>query len=63
MSNSSLLARSSLTQIIINNKGNPDLQVIIFIIIHENTAINFIFLTIDPYITMETVFGLHYIFH
>lgn len=62
MSSSLLLARSSLTQISITSEGNPDLQVIIFIIIHENMTISFIFITVDPHITMEMVFGLHYIF-
>lgn len=60
MPSSLLLARSSLTEIIITTKGNPDLQVIIFIINHENMAITFIFITVDPHITMEMVFGLHY---
>lgn len=60
MPSSLLLARSSLTEIIITTKGNPDLQVIIFIIIHENMAITFIFITVDPHITMEMVFGLRY---
>lgn len=62
MPSSLLLARSPLTQIIITSEGNPDLQVIIFIIIHENMAISFIFITVDPHIAMEIVFGLHYIF-
>lgn len=60
MPSSLLLARSSLAEIIITSEGNPDLQVIIFIIIYENTAISFIFITVDPHITMVTVLGLHY---
>lgn len=62
MPSSLLLARSPLTQIITTSEGNPDLQVIIFIIMHENMAITFIVITVDPHITMEMVSGLHYIF-